>query len=99
MSGRFGCNCEISGKPLKKQLVGKPVRRRTIPCYLGFDSPARVCFLSVPRPYGTSNARTFQVEQQMVAGHNSTGRLLGYRGLDNYLTAGIRLGRPRYVSA
>src|ERR1700685_1623377 len=50
MSGRFGCNCEISGKSLNKQLVGKPVRRRTIPCYLGFYSPARVCFLSVPRP-------------------------------------------------
>jgi hypothetical protein len=39
-----------------------------------------------------SNARTFQVEQQMVAGRDSTGRLLGYRCLDNYPTAGIRSG-------
>jgi hypothetical protein len=43
-----------------------------------------------------SNARTFQVEQQMVAGRDSTGRLLGYRGLDGHRAAGSRSGRPLY---
>src|SRR6202140_4316154 len=52
MHGRFGCNCEISGKSLKKQLAGPPSADRTAPCYFGFDSPARVFFLSVPRRTG-----------------------------------------------
>jgi hypothetical protein len=51
------------------------------------------------RRRGTSNARTFQVEQQMVAGHDSTGRLLGYRGLDKYRATGNRLGCPLYIGA
>jgi hypothetical protein len=34
------------------------------------------------------------MEQQMVAGHNSTGRFLGYRGLDKHASAGNRSGRP-----
>src|ERR1700686_5393841 len=52
MHGRFGCNCEISGKSLKKQLAGPPSADRIAPWYFGFDSPPRVCFLSVPRRTG-----------------------------------------------
>ena len=57
VAGRLGCDCETSGKPLKKQLVGRAVRRRTIPCYFGFDSLARVCFLSVSSAPFASEAR------------------------------------------
>src|SRR5258708_4317640 len=49
-AGRFGCNCETSGKPLNKQLFGPRRFSRTLLRYFGFDSPARVCFLSVPDP-------------------------------------------------
>src|ERR1700761_8291396 len=94
-------------------------------CYFRFDSPARVCFLSlspclgfeVPKTRaagapaeaqgktgtgiselslplcGMSNARSFQVEQQMVAGSDSTGRPLGNGGLDHPRTEGSRSGR------
>ena len=43
---------------------------------------------------GTSNGRTFQVEQQMVAGPHSAGYPLGYRGMDEHRPAGIRPHRP-----
>ena len=41
-----------------------------------------------------SNARTFQVEQQMVAGRDSAGHALGHRGLDQDRAAGSRSRRP-----
>ena len=161
---------EASGGPLKKRLVGQLARRgtiacyTTIPCYFGFDSPARVCFLSVPsaagltfllglcllglclpelclqrlcecagsvklkaalksslyrtpfiaevrvrgcmaghefrkrgiRPRGTSNARTFQVEQQMVAGCYSADCLVGFGRMEQHRAPGIRFGCPQH---
>src|SRR4030081_2958784 len=48
----WGSDSEPSGKPLKKQLVGEAVRHWIFSCYFQFDSLARVCFLSVPRPAG-----------------------------------------------
>src|ERR1700716_1501586 len=52
VAGRLGRDSEPSGKPLKKQLGGEAVRHWIFPCYFQFDSLARVCFLSVPRPAG-----------------------------------------------
>jgi hypothetical protein len=138
-------NQDSSGTPLNKRLFG-PLDCFTIPGDFGFDSPPRVCFLSVsgaagwkslvlftdlawcfgpekrhgiivlPAPpfyeapvgdvfaktsengalrlRGTSNGRTFQVEQQVVAGPDSAGYPLGYRGMDEHRAAGIRPHRP-----
>src|SRR4030081_3762271 len=52
VAGRLGRDSEPSGKPLKKQLVGEAVPLRFFPVYFQFDSLARGCFLSVPRPAG-----------------------------------------------
>src|SRR6195256_5606767 len=52
VAGRLGSDGETSGKPLNKQLVGRLSVTGPIPCYFGFDSLARVCFLSVSRPAG-----------------------------------------------
>jgi hypothetical protein len=39
-------------KPLKEQLARNAVRHRTIARYFQFDSPARVCFLSISSAAG-----------------------------------------------
>src|ERR1700733_14557807 len=71
VAGRLGSYSEASRKPLKKQLAGRLTSDRSVPWYFEFDSLARVCFLWFQTPRRISNARTFQVEQQMVAGYDS----------------------------
>ena len=89
----------VSGRPLNKPLAGPLSAGRTVPCYFQFDSLARVCFLFGSQIRRTSNARSFQVEQQMVAGRDSAGCFLADCGLDEYRAGGIRPRRAQHRGA
>jgi hypothetical protein len=54
----------VIGRPLKKRLAG-PTASFTMPCYFGFDSLARVCFLSLSGVFGfVVPARLRQTKKQ-----------------------------------
>src|ERR1700754_3538858 len=74
-SDRVGFRSEVSERKLNKLLAlwrSEPLHG---PVRFGFDSLARVCFLSVLVRCGNSNARTSQVERQMVVRCDFAGRL------------------------
>jgi hypothetical protein len=77
---------ETSERPLKKQLAG-PISERFGPRDISGLTASQGFVFSAFRTRRNSNARTFQVEWQMVAGPYSFGHLLGYRSLDEHRAA------------
>src|SRR6185437_13353107 len=87
----------ISGRPLNKGLAGSP-RVGPFPVISSLTASQGFVFSRL-RIRRASNARAFQVEQQMVAGRDSAGSLLADGSLDEYRPGGIRSRRAQQRGA